>query len=204
MLLAAGCTRPSAGGGMPYLDGAIQVSAEGTRPRSMISLQRGGTLDPASTAMDVMINDAAVALHVKDGRATVDSLQLTLDNVKLPPSKDLPNGLELRDVSLQLDEPVRAKIEQAEPDALTLSVHGTLMVHSSMVLPDGTLYKLGKTPTEPGDLTVRVTVDGAKATATLDSTPQATCWSLGAPGNTLLIAENCAVFVESFATVEAL
>jgi hypothetical protein len=204
MLLVAGCTRPSAGGGLPYLDGAVKVSAQGTRPRSLISLERGGTLDPASTAMEVMINDAALSLHVKDGRATLDSIKLTLDNVKLPPSEDLPNGLELRDISLELDEPVRAAVDQAEPDALTLTAHGALMVHSSMVLPDGTLYKLGKTPTEAGELTVRVTIDGAKATATLDTAPQSTCWSVGAPGNTLLQAQNCAVFVESFATVQAL
>ena len=59
-------------------------------------------------------------------------------------------------------------------------------------------------PTESGELTVRVTIDGAKATVTLDSAPQSTCWSLGVPDKTLLHAQNCAVFVESFANVEAL
>jgi hypothetical protein len=51
---------------------------------------------------------------------------------------------------------------------------------------------------------VRVTLDGEKATVTLDSAPPATCWTVGTPDNTLLQATNCAIFVESFATVEAL
>src|SRR6185436_17786562 len=112
MLLAAGCTRPSPGGGAPYLDGAVKVSAEGTRPRSMISLSRGGALDPASSAMEVMINNADVALHVRDGRAVLDRVILTLDTVTLPPSQDLPQGLELRDNSLELEQPLAATIEE--------------------------------------------------------------------------------------------
>ena len=203
MLLVAGCTRPNVGG-PTYLDGAVQVSAQGTRPRSMISLQRGGALDPAASSMEVMINDADVELHVKDGRATIDRLKLTLDNLLLPPSADLPHGLELRDNYISLDEPLRATIEAAQPDTLALSAHGTLNVHSKMVLSDGSLYQLGPTASEAGDLAIRVTLDGEKATATLDSTPPATCWSVGTPAHTLLQATHCAVYVSSFATVDAL
>jgi hypothetical protein len=205
VFMLVGCTRPNVGGAT-YLDGAVQVSAQGTRPRSMISLQRAGALDPASSAMEVMINDADVALHVKDGRAVIDRLKLTLDNVLLPVSADLPHGLELRDNYVSLDEPLRATVDEAVPDTLVLTAHGTLSVHSKMVLSDGSLYQLGPTESEPGDLSVRVTLDGEKATAVLDSTPPATCWSIpgGTPDNTLLQATNCAIFVESFATVEAL
>jgi hypothetical protein len=203
MLLVAGCTRPAAGGAT-YLDGAVKVSAQGTRPRSMISLERGGALDPQSSSMEVMINDADVALHVKDGRATIDRLKLTMDNILLPVSADLPRGLELRDNYLSLDEPLRATVEEAQPDTLVLSAHGTLNVHSKMVLSDGSLYQLGPTQSEPGDLSIRVVLDGEKATATLDTAPPATCWSVGTPDHTLLSASHCAVFVESFADVEAL
>jgi hypothetical protein len=203
ILLLVGCTREN-GGKATYLDGAVQVSASGTRPRSMISLSRGGALDPASSAMEVMINDADLALHVQDGRAVIDRLKLTLDNVQLPPSADLPHGLELRDNYLSIDEPLRATVDEAQPDTLVLAAHGTLNVHSKMVLSDGSLYQLGPTASEPGDLSVRVVLDGEKATATLDSAPPATCWSVGTPEQTLLSAQNCAIFVESFATVEAL
>jgi hypothetical protein len=201
--VVAGCTRP-APEAVPYLDGPVQVTAEGTRPRSMITLQRGGVLDPASSAMEVMINDAHVALHVKDGRATLDRIHLTLDSMSLLPSPDLPSGLELRDNFLALDQPLGATIEEARPDQLTLTAHGTLSMHSKMVLPDGSLYTLGPIPSAPGDLTVRVTLDGERYTTTLDAAPPATCWSLGTPQQMLLQANNCAVFVESFATVESL
>ena len=205
LILLAGCTRPNVNdSGVPYLDGAVKVTAQGTRPRSSISMTRGGALDPTHGAMEVMVNDANVQLHVKDGRAFVDHIKLILDSVDLPPSADLPKGLALRDTYLSLDEPVRATIEEESPDALTLRAQGSLMVHSSMVLSDGTLYPLGAIPTEAGDLTVRVTLDADKATATLDSTPPATCWTVGTPDNTLLQAQNCAVFVESFAKVDAL
>ena len=203
MLLAAGCTRANPGGGV-YLDQSVKISAEGTRPRSEITLERGGSLDPAARSMEVMINDARVALHVKDGRARLDELVLTLDNILLPPSSDLPHGLALRDNTLQLDEPLVAAVEQAEPDVLVLKAHGALTVHASMVLEDGTLYPLGGTPTEPGDLSVRVTLDAGRATAIFDAAPPATCWSVGAPDHTLLEARNCAVFVESFAEVRPL
>ncbi len=204
LVLAVGCTRPNVGAGPAYLDGAVKVQADGTRPRSMITLSRGGALDPATSSMEVMINDAHVGLHVKDGRATLDRLSLTLDSVDLPPSADLPQGLALRDNSLELDEPLRATIEQAEPDRLTLTAHGSLSVHAKMVLTDGSLYPLGPTPSEPGDLTLRVTLDGDKYTTTIDAAPPATCWSIGTPQSMLLQAQNCAIFVESFATVEAL
>jgi hypothetical protein len=205
MLLAivAGCTRPGVAG-TTYLDGSVKVTAEGTRPRSLITLSRGGALDPASSAMEVMINNADVALEVRDNRARLDRINLTLDTVTLPPSQDLPHGLELRDNSLQLDQPLVAKIEEAQPDQLTLSAHGTLSVHSKMVLSDGSLYPLGPVESAPGDLTVRVTRDGDRYTVTLDAAPPATCWSLGTPDQTLLQANNCSVFVESFATVESL
>jgi hypothetical protein len=207
LILLAGCTRPNVNdSGVPYLDGPVRVTAQGTRPRSSVSMTRAGALDPTHGAMEVMVNDADVQLHVKDGRATLDHIKLILDSVDLPPSPDLPHGLALRDTYLALEngEPVRATIEEQAPDALTLRAEGALMVHSSMVLADGTLYPLGAIPTEAGELTVRVTLDGDKATATLDSTPPATCWTVGAPDNTLLQAQNCAVFVESFAKVDAL
>jgi hypothetical protein len=203
ILLAAGCTRPSTGG-LPYLDGAVQVTAQGTRPRSMLTLSRGGALDPTAASVEVMVNDASLVLHVRDGRATLDRIQLTLDDLQLPPSPDLPNGLELRDNSLELDGPLAAVIEEAQPDALTLRAHSRLSVRSKLVLPDGSLYPLGATASEDGDLNVRVTLDGQKAIATLDAAPPATCWSVGTPEATLLSAQNCAVFVESFAQVEAL
>jgi hypothetical protein len=207
ILLAAGCTRPAGnnGSGVPFLDGAVKVTASGTRPRSEVTLSRAGALDPASAAMAVMINDASLSLHTRgSAQAEIDAVKLTLDDIDLPPSADLPEGLKLRAVSLELAEPIRATVEQAEADTLVLSANSALTVHSSMVLSDGTLYRLGDTQTAAGDLTVRVTVDGEKATATLDATPPDTCWSVNAAGQELLQAQNCALFVESFATVYSL
>lgn len=208
LVAAAGCTRPNGdlGGAPVYLDGAVKVSASGTRPRSSVTMERGGALDPASTAMEIMVNDAALSLRVHDHRALLELVDLKLDDIDLPPSSDLPNGLALRQISLGLPTPppLEAKIEKAEPDQLVLTVTTPLVVHGSMLLADGSLYKLGDVPTEPGQLTVRVTSDGTRATAALDAAPPATCWSVGAPGKLLLSAVNCALFVESFADVQSL
>ena len=208
LVMAAGCTRPSPdvnAAGLPFLDGAVKVTASGTRPRSQVTLSRAGALDPAAASMAVMINDASLSLHSSGaGKADLDIVNLTLDDIDLPPSANLPDGLKLRAISLALPSPIRATIEQAEADSLVLSASSALTVHSSMVLSDGTLYPLGDTQTAIGDVTVRVTLDGDNATATLDAAPPDICWSVFAAGQQLLQAQNCALFVESFATVYSL
>jgi hypothetical protein len=201
VMAAGGCTRANVGGGTPWLDGAVKVTAAGTRPRSEVSLQRTGALDPASSTMDVMINDASIALRSTGEKAVLDSARLVLDDIDLPPSADLPNGLQLRAISLELPSPLAATIDQAVADTLVVHVTTPLTVHSSMLLADGTFYKLGDTETEPGDVQVRVTTDGEAATVSLDATPPSICWSVGTPDHMLLQAQNCAVFVESFAQV---
>ncbi len=210
MAAAAGCTRPAptSDGQLPWLDGAVRVTAQGTQPRSEVSLQRSGALDPGSSSMEVMVNDAAFSLHVRDHKASIDVVRLVLDDVDLPPSADLPDGLQLRKISLGLDQPTLATVEQAEADTLVLRANTSVTLRSSMVLSDGTLYQLGDQETEPTDVNLRVTTDGQAATVTLDAAPPQTCWSVAGIGNSagmmLLQAQNCAVFVESSAQVYSL
>jgi hypothetical protein len=196
-LAATGCTRANAGG-VVTLDEDVMVTAHGTKPRSELTMTREGKLDqPGPTT--VMVNDAALTLHTLGGRAVIDELALVLDSVDLPPSRDLPHGLQLRDQRLTLDPHVPAQIVARAPDQLTLQLETPLVVHANLQLEDGTPYQLGNSLTEMGTLTVRVTLDGAHAVATIDAAPPSACWSVA----DLFTVTNCALFVESSANVGA-
>lgn len=200
-----GCTRPNDVGEVATLDQPVRVEAHGTRPRSAISMTREGKLDPDGAALTMMVRDASVKLRSTGGegsrRIILDEMTLFLDSLDLPPSKELPDGLKLRDGRLVLATPAQAKLVMAAPDSLTVTVDGTLEVHSKMVLADGSLYPLGAIPTEPGTLTVRVTTDGSSANVRVDGAPRGDdCWSLGP----LLVVRECALHIDSPATVEAL
>ena len=204
-VLAVGCTRPADLEGVLTLDAPVRVEAHGTRPRSSISMTREGKLDPEGASLTMMVRDASVKLRSTGGegsrRITVEELTLWLDSLDLPPSPELPGGLKLRDGSITLADPARARLVSAAPDALTVIVDGALEVHSKMVLDDGSLYPLGAIPTEPGELTLRVTSDGSAANVRIDGAPSGQeCWSMGP----LLLVRDCALHVDSPATLEAL
>src|SRR5262249_32725828 len=125
--------------------------------------------------------------------AIVQELVLKLADVDLGPSQSMPQGVKLRNQELRITSAMASRIEGRAADELDLAANGALAYHASMMLPDGSLYPLGATQTEQGELDVRVTRWELGVHVTLDAAPRGTCWSV--PG--ILEISNCSLYVES-------
>lgn len=195
LVLAAGtlgCTRPAAMGLAP-LDQPAFISSAGAESQSQVTMYRQGALDPAGSLVVVPVRDATVQVASTLSDAVVQELVLRLADVDLAPSQAMPDGVKLRNQELRIAAAMTGKVEGRAANELDVKAHGALAYHASMVLPDGTLYPLGATQTEQGDLDVRITRWEFGVHVTLDAAPRGSCWSV--PG--ILEVSNCSLFVES-------
>jgi hypothetical protein len=189
---AVGCTRPAHMGLAP-LDQPAFITTAGAESQSQVTMYRQGVLDPAGSLVVVPVRDATVQVSSTMSDAVVDELVLRLADVDLGPSQSMPNGVKLRNQELRIAAAMAAQVEGRAADELDVSARGALAYHAQMLLPDGTLYPLGATQTEQGELDVRVTRWEFGVHVTLDAAPRGSCWSV--PG--VLDISNCSLYVES-------
>ena len=82
----------------------------------------------------------------------IDALSIPLGDIDVSPETVPPDGLRLRDVVLELSSPVTG-IGRVSPEGqVVLETTAPLKVGMSVVLTDGSLYRLGSSETEPASL----------------------------------------------------
>jgi len=195
--LGAGCTVPNTGEPeMATLDQPALVTTSGARPESQLGVHREGPLDPIGHDLTVDVRDAKITLRTDDAvkTALVTDLSLALDDMDLPASPEMPDGLKMREQRLSTPDPRRATVVSKSADQLVLHIVGRLKYDAKMVLADGTLYPLGSSYTEISDLDLRITrAKDGRVTVTLDASPDKACASIG----DLITLSRCALYVEA-------
>ncbi len=197
-LAAAACSAPpSAGTPVIALDTPSLVAAENVADGSAITVTANG-LGP-SDELSLKVTD--IHLLVKSGaKPELEQLVLPLGDADVPASVVGPKGLKLRNLQLSVTEPVAATVVHQQADALELTANAPLQLDWSLLLADGTLYKLGPARTKPLDLDVAIvrTADGA-TTATVTASCPGDCWSIEGIAD----LRDGQLYVESGATVSA-
>jgi len=189
---ATGCTRANELGLAP-LDQPADVVAKGAQSQSQLTLYSVGTINPAGSLLTLQVKDASVHFSTTQQKATVQELVFKLGDADVAPTQAMPNGVHLRNQELRMVRHVDAPMVQKEPNALTVRAHTTLQYHAAMILDDGTLYTLGSTETEPGDIDIRATRYEFGVHITVDAAPPGKCLSV--PG--LIEVSNCALYVST-------
>jgi hypothetical protein len=187
---AGGCTRPA---GLAPLDRPATVTASGAQTQSQITIFRKGVLDPTGSLTTLQVKDASLRMVTTDDHATVEELVLKLADANLAPTEAMPEGVNLRQQELRIIAPVKAPMVQREANALTVRAHASLQYRAALVLDDGSLYTLGATQTEVGDMDLRATRYEFGVHVTLDAAPQGKCWSI--PG--VIDVSDCSLYVET-------
>ena len=187
---AAGCTRPA---GLAPLDQPATVTASGAQTQSEITMYRKGVLDPTGSLTTLRVKDASLRVVTTEDHATVEELVLKLADANLAPTEAMPEGVNLRQQELRIIAPVTAPMVQREANALTVRAHTSLQYRAALVLDDGSLYTLGATQTEVGDMDLRATRYEFGVHVTLDAAPQGKCWSI--PG--VIEVSDCSLYVET-------
>jgi len=199
-LLAAGCAAAQPGtapADVGSLAEPVRVAASGAATDSRVTFTvAGGFASPRLESLAVARPQLGV--HAGDGRATLDALVLPLGDIDVPATALPPHGLGLRDLVLRAD-PARATVIHAEADALELRASLPLALDWSMLLADGSRYRLGTVRTAPVDVDVRVFRAAGELLATVDARCDGTCWAL--PG--IVQLSDGAIHVEADATVTA-
>jgi hypothetical protein len=104
---------------------------------------------------------------------------LPLGDADIPASVIGPRGLKLRNMRLGITDAVAAEVVHMQPDALELHANAPLELDWSLLLADGTLYKLGPARTQPVDLDLAVVRTGdGNVTATVTAHCPGDCWSI--------------------------
>jgi hypothetical protein len=107
---------------------------------------------------------------------------MPLADVEVTAAAMPPNGLALRQMRLSLRDPVNAEIVHARDNDLVLNAKTALVLHWSVKLDDGTIYKLGNVDTEVMDLNVMVTRTGDTSTTLVEARCPGACVSLDGLG----------------------
>lgn len=194
---ATGCTRANLG--LAPLDQPATITATGAQTQSEITVYRQGVLDPTGSLTTLRVRDAIVKLHTTEDHAVVDELVLKLADANMSATAEMPQGVNLRQQELRIVRAVDAPMEQHEPNALTVRAHTSLQYRAALVLDDGSLYTLGATDTEAGDLDIRATRYEFGVHVTVDAAPQGKCWSI--PG--VIEVSDCSLYVETDGDAES-
>jgi hypothetical protein len=200
ILLTAGCVIVGGCGGSSApeapaplsLAAPVTVSATGAAPRGRVSFKIQGGFTGASDVTLAMAQPTLV-LRSTGERATITSLSIPLGDVDVSPETLPPTGLKLRQLVLHAER-ASAEVVHAEDDVLELSATTPLTLDWSLLLDDGTLYKLGSQHTDPVAVSVDVVRAATGTTATLQATCRGTCWSVAglaqlSDGNVFLEAD---------------
>lgn len=132
----------------------------------------------AAQSVTLAIARPTLRLHTTAAGAELDALTLPLGDIDVPASALPPHGLALRDLVLSAD-PARAERVNADADTLALRATVPLRLSWSLLLDDGTLYRLGDVATAPLALEVQIArAAGSQATAVVKAACDGTCWAL--------------------------
>jgi hypothetical protein len=190
-LLAGGCTVANPGAEVG-LDEPATLYAHGVADGSAISVHRQGSIDPDGHDQLTAVRDASLILDAAADKVRVRTLTLTLDDMDMPPSPQVPDGLKIRAQKLSIEQPMTATVRARGPLVLDLALDGSMRYSSGMQLADGSVYPLGASDAfGAAQLTVTRAADGS-LTVRLDAQPAGDCATVG----DLLTLSQCAMTVE--------
>ena len=138
---ASGCTvsNPAVA---PSLDQPSTIYAHGATAESQVTVHRQGAIDPSGHDQTIGVRDLALTIDAGD-RIQLERLELSLADVDLPPTREMPDGLSLRDQKLTAPAKMDGTVTARSTDRLQLAFTGSMSYATSMVLDDGSLYALG-------------------------------------------------------------
>jgi hypothetical protein len=191
-----GCASPTGDAGPATLESALKVTALGVRSPSDVMVHQQGSLDPGGHDLRVEVIDVQGTLRTPTAAhqpLVVESLTLSLADVDLPATQQMPDGMHLRDQYLIAPAPIEAPLDSRGPNGVGGSTAAALEYHTAMLLADGTHWPLGKTEMASDRLQVQIARTGQGVTITLDSAAGGACGTLGQ----LLSLSNCSLYVEA-------
>jgi hypothetical protein len=144
---------------------------------SRFSATATGGLMSTPTPVELQVQGIDLSLQTGDKPQLV-SLDLPVDDMNVSAMAMPPNGLQLRQISLHIQQPVPAKVVSVTDDSVEITAHAPLYLRWRMVLDDGSTWALGPSRTEALDLDVSVVRSGDGYTATLDARCPGECWTL--------------------------
>jgi hypothetical protein len=187
--LVGGCTNPNPGS-LVTLDGPAVLYAWGPTAESRIEARRQGPIDPEGHVQTIPVTDARLTLDLGD-QVGVTRLALTLADVDLPESRQLPDGLSVRAQTLELPAAAPTTTEARDYDSLKARVDGTMRYHAALPISSG-LYPLGATDVT-GTLEIDVHPDASgRLNVWLHATPSGTCGEIGS----VMTLSECALDVQ--------
>jgi hypothetical protein len=157
------------------LRGAVQILNEAADAQSHVVFTiSGGYSGP--TTWTIPTHDVLLELKSTGTRATIETLNVPLGDIKISAQALPPSGLQLRNLSLHLDD-VLATTMQASDDTLSLHTEAPLVLEWSLQLEDGSLYPLAPTPTDPMPIDVTVKRNAGEMALRFVAACKGTCWS---------------------------
>jgi hypothetical protein len=200
--LASGCTAENPGLAPDRLSlaGALRVAALDVAPSSRVAVHEEGPLNPAGSDVTLAVESADVRVKLPArGPSTIEGFALALGDRDRAPDAQMPDGLHLRDQRLVADEPLAVTVVDRSDDRALLRVDGRLRWEASMLLKDGTRYKLGGARTVEAPMTVVVSLDDTGAARlAIQAAPSEACAEIGA----LMTLSSCALSVEATAQLD--
>src|SRR5262249_52845505 len=117
--MAVGCTERNLEA-EAALDAPARVQVQALAPEGDVTLRVEGGAGNAPPDVILQIRKASGQPRSGGTRATLESLDLPLGDIDVPPEALPPDGIKLRQVRLHVDQPTRAKVMHAQPDALEI------------------------------------------------------------------------------------
>jgi hypothetical protein len=195
--LSAGCSAPPKQGERADLSQPVVVTTAAVLPSSMLTLHRGGALDPIGQDVSATIVGVDLRLLADAQGATLEMLRIPLGDVDIPPSATLPDGVHLRDLKLETAGPLKTEVVARTAQSLATTAVGALKLSMSLLLADGSRYRLGATSTADATFTLKIEEASRVRHATLDAALGDECWRVDG----LYTFSHCALHLDAEADI---
>jgi hypothetical protein len=203
VLGASGCTveNPSYAPGRQSLAGPLRAAALDVAPSSRVAVHEEGLLNPDGSDVRLAVEAADIRVRVPArGPVVVEGFAVALADRDRAPDAHMPDGLRLRDQRLVADEPLEVTVIARGADRALLRAAGRLRWEASMLLRDGTRYRLGGARTIESAMDLSLSLDDAGAAhLAVEAAPAEACAEIGS----IMTLSSCVLTVEATAQIEA-
>lgn len=150
----------------------VGASRAATTPESRLVVSVGGSR-PATVEVPVSMLTARVKWGPIDGE--LEALVIPLGDVDVSAARFPPNGLQLREVTLDLPVTAHGTGQKLSDDSMKLDVVAPLRLMMGLGLDNGGTYDLGPTQTAP----VHIHIEAGPTSVGVKASCSGVCWKVG-------------------------
>lgn len=171
------CAEPPSESGIALNQPLTAMAASAPTSGRVTFMAAGGTVMQPQ-ALDFTIGSVEVLAHSDGGKVELDDWRLGLGDMTVAPSALPPSGLQLKNVTVQLQKQASAAPESMTPSALAAELPVEVALRADLVVGENKTYPLGPVAVAPLAMSLSMARDGAATMLNISAHCDGGCWDV--------------------------